>query len=283
MTEPQSPAPILVGTCNWSDHTDFYPPGMKPTDRLAFYARCFPLVEVDSTYYHLQPARNFERWATNTPPGFVFNVKAYRQLTWHDREQPPEEATFAAFGGALQPLRAAGKLCAVHFQFPPWFTARDENLEYIARARDHFPADRFAVEFRHRSWFTGEWTARTLEYLRAHDSAHVVVDAPQIGSGTVPVVMAVTDPALAIVRFHGRNRATWYKPAKTTGDRFDYLYTQQELAEWVPAVRTLAAQAAQVHLLLNNNHTDYAVRNARDLMQLLDLAPPTPEDLFAGG
>jgi len=198
---------ILVGTCNWSDHTDFYPPGMKPTDRLPFYSRYFPIVEVDSTFYHMQPARNFERWAKVTPPDFVFNVKAYRELTKHDREKEPEEATFRAFEQALEPLREAGKLRAVHFQFPPWFTAREENAEYISYARSYFPKDRFAVEFRHRSWFEGEQSERTLELLKRNDAAHVVVDAPQIGSGTVPAVLAVTDPALAIVRFHGRNRA----------------------------------------------------------------------------
>jgi uncharacterized protein YecE (DUF72 family) len=272
---------VLVGTCNWSDHTDFYPPGMKPTDRLPFYARYFPIVEIDSTFYHLQPARNFERWAMVTPPDFVFNVKAYRELTWHDREKQPEDSTFRAFDQALQPLRDAGKLKAVHFQFPPWFTAREENAEYIAHARSYFPKDRFAVEFRHKSWFTGEQTERTLELMKQNDAAHVIVDAPQIGSGTVPAVLAVTDPSLAIVRFHGRNRATWYRPAKTTGDRFDYLYSQQELAEWVPDIRKLGEQAQEVHLMLNNNHADYAVQNARDLMTLLELPHPTPDDLFA--
>ena len=83
-----------------------------------------------------------------------------------------------------------------------------------------------------------------------------MVDAPQVGSGTVPKVVAVTSPELSIVRFHGRNTATWYKKADTTGQRFDYLYTQAELAEWLPAVREAASQAREVHVLMNNNRAD---------------------------
>ena len=96
-----------------------------------------------------------------------------------------------------------------------------------------------------------------------------------MGTGTVPKVVAVTDPRLAIVRFHGRNAQTWYVKATTTAQRFDYLYSQEELAEWLPAIRdVLAPGAAEVHLLMNNNRANYAVRNALDLMELLGL--PTP-------
>jgi len=272
---------ILVGTCNWSDHTNFYPPGLKPGDRLGYYARHFPVVEVDSTFYRLQPAHYFARWAERTPPGFAFNVKAYRELTWHDREKEPEASTFEEFTRTLQPLRDAGKLRAVHFQFPPWYVCSPKNRDYILTARDFFPEDTFAVEFRHRSWLTPENREATLGLLRDNQLTYTVVDEPQIGSGSVPPVVAVTNPDLAIVRFHGRNRETWYKRGETSGDRFDYLYKQEELAEWLPAVRQMAAQAKEVHLLMNNNHADYAVRNARDILALLGQQPPLQEDLFS--
>lgn len=271
---PEHETRVLVGTCNWSDHESFYPRGLKPGDRLAFYADRFTIVEVDSTYYHLQPPTYFARWAARTPAGFVFNVKAFKELTWHDRDQAPRDSTFAAFAEALQPLRDADKLRAIHFQFPPWYVANQKNRDYLLLARDQFPKDLLAVEFRHRSWFTSENQEATLGFLREGGFAHVVVDAPQIGSGTVPSVVAVTSPRLSIVRFHGRNTQTWYKKAETTGDRFNYLYSQQELAEWLPAVRALASEAAEVHLLMNNNHADYAVRNAADMMRLLGQAAP---------
>jgi uncharacterized protein YecE (DUF72 family) len=105
---------------------------------------------------------------------------------------------------------------------------------------------------------------------------NVVCDEPQVGTGTVPAVLAVTDPRLAIVRFHGRNAKTWYMKAETTAQRFDYLYSRAELGEWVAPIRQqLEAEADEVHLLMNNNRSNYAVRNALDLMDLLEL--PMPE------
>src|SRR5690606_24765473 len=147
---------IRVGTCAWSDHENFSPRGLKAGDRLAYYAQHFNLVEVDATYYHLQPRRNFEKWARVTPPDFVFNVKAHRSMTLHDRPRPPEATlveTFALFREAVQPLQEAGKLRALHFQFPPWFTRSRESLDYLRWIRELLPEATIAIEFRHRSWF----------------------------------------------------------------------------------------------------------------------------------
>lgn len=260
---------IFVGTCNWSDHEDFYPKGLPAGDRLAYYARFFDLVEVDSTYYHLQPARNFDKWAGVTPDGFRFDVKAFKQLTKHDREVEPEAGTFEKFSAALQPLRDAGKLQAILFQFPPWFTAREDNEDYLRTLQDFFPGDLLAVEFRHRSWLTGEQRERTLQLLAELAYAFTMVDEPQLGSGTVPKVVAATSPLLSVARFHGRNAQTWYKKTKTTGERFNYLYQPEELAEWLPDIRSVAAQTQEVHVLMNNNASNYAVRNAQDFVQLL--------------
>jgi 2-polyprenyl-6-methoxyphenol hydroxylase-like FAD-dependent oxidoreductase len=105
--------------------------------------------------------------------------------------------------------------------------------------------------------------------LRAQGLALTVVDEPQLGSGSVPTVLSVTDPRLVIVRFHGRNSDKWYAKVKTTAERFDYLYNEDELRAWVPGVRQLAEQAAEVHLLFNNNAQDYAIQNARQLALLL--------------
>jgi uncharacterized protein YecE (DUF72 family) len=273
---------VLVGTSNWSDHQGFYPPGLKPAERIAYYARHFPVVSVDSTYYTLQPRRNFERWCERTPEGFVFDVKAYRELTQHDRDErgrveTPRAETFEKFSYSLEPMRECGKLRAVQFQFPPWFRHSDASFEYIATVREFFPDDLLAVEFRHRSWLEDESAERTLEFLRAHELAFVMVDEPQLGSGTVPPVVGVTNPDLAIVRFHGRNAETWYKKTASSTERFKYLYTQEELAEWLPAIERVRTEAKEVHLMLNNNYGNYAVRNAVDLMDLLGQSTPELE------
>lgn len=277
------PATIRYGTCAWADHEDFYPPKLPPAERLAYYARFFNLVEVDSTFYALQPQRNFAAWASRTPPEFVFNVKAYGAMTLHHRHPKPGEEdlleVFKRFAFSIEPLRAAGRLKALHFQFPPWFTCKPESLEHLQMCREFFGSDLVAVEFRHNSWFLPANHARTLGFLRRINAVHVVCDEPQIGSGTVPPVVAVTNQKLSIVRFHGRNAATWYIKAEKTADRFDYLYSREELKEWVgPVRRELAPAAEEVHLLMNNNRSNYAVRNALDLADLLELPVPTRDD-----
>jgi len=278
-------APVAVircGTCAWADHEEYYPRGLPAAERLAYYARHFPIVEVDSSFYHLQPPKWYESWAKKTPPGFVFNVKAYGAMTRHHREPRPGEENlrevFERFAASVRPLKEAGKLKALHFQFPPWFTCGPESKGWVRYCREFFADDIVAVEFRHRSWFLGERCQETLEFLREIQAVHVVCDEPQVGSGTVPAVVAVTDPRLAIVRFHGRNSQTWYLKAETTAQRFDYLYSREELGEWVPQIQeVLASEAEEVHLLMNNNRANYAVRNALDLMELLDLPVP-PRD-----
>ena len=280
-------APVLVGTSNWTDHARFYPPeldrGARRRERLSFYARYFPLVEIDTTFYGIPRPGVAEGWLERTPPGFLFNVKAYRSLTRHEREQgrprEPTEDEVRDFMAAIEPLRAAGRLVAVHYQFPPWFTNTPGAREVLLETRERHPDDTVAIEFRHRSWYDdGAWPD-TEELLRELEVAHVGVDAPQVGSGTAPPVLAVTTPRLALVRLHGRNRRTWYiRDAGSSGDRFDYLYSPEELAEWVPAIRAVADRGVPVHVLLNNNRSNYAVVNAFDIAALLDIPLPRPPE-----
>lgn len=268
---------ILVGTCSWSQHTDFYPPGLPKIQQISYYARQFPIVEVDSSFYALVAERNYALWAERTPPDFRFDVKPYRQLTWHDRATPPDDEIFSMFRQSLQPLRDAGKLSAVTFQFPPWFTYRPSNLDYLARCREGLPDDRLSVEFRHRSWLDHDRVSDLLELLSEYRLAFTVVDEPRLGSGSVPMVLAVTAPELAIVRFHGRNYQTWYHKGETSAARFDYLYSDDELRDWTPNAYELARDAEEVHLLFNNNRANYAVVNARSLTAILQEAAPDQE------
>ncbi|MBE3576153.1 MAG: DUF72 domain-containing protein [Limnochordales bacterium] len=266
---------IRVGTCAWADHANFYPEGLKPRERLPYYARQFNLVEVDSSYYALQPPRNFALWAQVTPPDFRFHVKAYRALTRHDRTPKPGEENLDEvahrFRSSLEPLVASGKLTALHFQFPPWFVRRAENLDYLVWVREQFASYLIAIEFRHRSWFaTPAVSKETLAFLRDLQFVHTIVDEPQTGSGSIPAVIAVTNPLLAIIRFHGRNRETWYaRGLATSGDRFKYLYSEEELRPWAEKAQELAGEAEAVHLLMNNNFGDYAIRNARQMLDLI--------------
>src|SRR5690242_6315473 len=274
-------AAIRVGTASWTDHEPFYPDeynkaSMK-SQRIAFYARYFSLVEVDSTFYHLQPARNFQMWAERTPDDFVFDVKAYGEMTWHHRDDngtpiTPSADTFASFDQMIQPMRDAGKLGALLFQFPPWFTFDYERLDYFSTMRELLPRDTIAVEFRHRSWVEGAHLDATRAALSDNRLAYCAVDEPQIGSGSVPPVVLITDPRFAMVRFHGRNRQMWYgKHLQSSRDRFDYLYSSAELAPWAERIAGIAKQLAggQVHVVTNNNAANYSIVNALELQELL--------------
>ncbi len=286
MSEGTPPGQILIGTCNWLDHEDFYPDelrGARQKERLTYYARYFPLVEVDSSFYGIPTPNTVAGWVARTPDAFRFNVKAYRSLTGHEREQgrpraptPEEERGFLE---ALRPLREAGRLGAIHYQFPPWFVKSQAARDELLRVRERHPDDIVAIEFRHRSWFDDTPGVRTEDFLAELDCTLVGVDAPQVGSGTVPPFLAVTSPRLALVRFHGRNRRTWYASVKTTGERFDYLYSPSELSEWVPAIRAAADRGVPVHVLMNNNRSNDAVVNGFDMGHLLGAGlarPPEP-------
>ncbi len=278
-------AEILVGTCNWADHKEFYPPelerGRRQREKLDYYAHFFPMVEIDTSFYGIPKPEVVDGWIGRTPEGFRFNIKAFRSLTRHERDngrpRPPTDEEVRDFLAALSPLRDSGRLGAVHYQFPPWFTNRPEARDVLLETRDRHPDDVVAIEFRHRSWFDdGAWPA-TEDLLRELDCVYVGVDAPQLGSGTAPPILAITSPKLCIARFHGRNRKTWYRPDGPTSDyRFNYLYSPRELEEWVPAIREVADRGTPVHVLLNNNRSNYAVVNAFDFGELLGVPLPKP-------
>ena len=298
---------VLVGTCSWADKSlvdcaCFYPPEAKtPEDRLRFYASRFPIVEIDSTYYGLPSERNAALWVERTPEDFTFDVKAFRLFTQHptppqalpkdvrealppagaekrnlyDRDLPDDvrDELWRRYAGALLPLDSAGKLGVVVFQFPPWFLPGRESKEYIVRARERLPQYRVAVEFRSGRWFAEPNRGRTLDFLRENDIPLVAVDSPQGFPSSVPPVDEATSQ-IALVRFHGRNAEMWARAGATVGERFDYLYSEDELREWVPRVRRLAEQAREVHLLMNNCVRDKAVVNAAQLNLMLNPLPP---------
>ncbi len=295
---------IRVGTCSWTDRTlldsrGFYPDDVHtPAERLRFYASRFSVVEVDATYYAPPSEHNARLWAQRTPPGFVFDVKAYGLLTHHpvtpgslpapvraelapsarEKERvylsavPPaaREQLWRLHEEALAPLAEAAKLGCVLFQFPPWFRRNRANTDYLRQLPDRLPYP-LAVEFRGGGWMDESARKDTLALLEDLELAYVVVDEPQGFRSSTPTVLACTAP-LVVVRFHGRNAATWERPGLSAAQRFDYLYSEAELREWVTPLRRLAAQAEALHALMNNCHGDQAVRNAAQLAALLAAA-----------
>jgi len=284
---------IEVGTASWTDKTllesGWYPPTADtPERRLAHYAKHFPLVEVDSTYYGPPAEQTTKLWADRTPDGFTFNIKAFSLLTGHPTkvsaiykdlrpetgkknvypgDLPPQayEEIWTRFLSALDPLVEAGKLGALLFQFPPWFGIRRSNKEYMLEVASRCKPLRPVFELRNASWFEGANRNETLDFLRAHRLPFVCVDMPQGYKSSIPPVVEATAD-LAVVRFHGHSDK-W--TSTDIHEKFGYHYSRDELAEWVPKLKQLAAETSQTHVLMNNCYSDYAQRNATTLIDLL--------------
>src|SRR4029079_17713884 len=171
-------------------------------------------------------------------------------------ERPSREfrgEVFRRFLEALEPLRSAGKLGGILFQFPSYVVYKDRSLEYLEWTRKQVGDDELLVEFRHSSWLDEEHRDDTLRFLESLGAANVIVDAPRIdgAKNLVPTVPALTSPT-AYVRFHGRNAGTWNKRGGGAAERFDYLYSEEELGEWVPVLRELSEHAEQAYAFFNN-------------------------------
>lgn len=297
---------FLVGTASWTDptlveSTDFYPPDAKTAeDRLRFYAAQFRTVEVDSGYYAIPSERNARLWHERTPPGFVFNVKAFAWLTQHPTDpvrlpnvikamlspdalkehrlgHPPAEAldmAFQMFSSALGPLRDAdpglgGTLGMVLFQFPPYFTCNSRNFDYLQTLPGRMPGTSIAVEFRHPSWVAEPGRRNeTMAFLRRHHLYYVSIDAPADKSIPPSFVEATGDQAY--VRFHGRSRETWFKRSATAAERFKYLYAERELAERAAELRSLSGRGVKrAFVIFNNCYRNFGILNATTMANML--------------
>ncbi|MBT3153206.1 DUF72 domain-containing protein [Streptomyces sp. CHD11] len=278
-------ADILVGACSWTDRqlvtSGWYPRGRRDAEgRLRHYASRLPVVEVDSGYYALPRRRNSELWVERTPEGFRFDVKAFSLLTGHPTrpealpadlrnravDGPLLDEVWGRFADAVGPLREAGRLGTVLFQFPPWLapgSAAERTLGECARRTAGWP---LAVEFRHPGWWRADRADDTRALLSALGATAVGVDMAQGLTASQPPLAPVTRPALAVVRFHGRSRA-WGRGSKE--DRFRHDYDVTELAAWVPRLRRAAERTDALHVLFNNCCADAAVRAAETMRELL--------------
>jgi uncharacterized protein YecE (DUF72 family) len=289
---------IRVGTCSWTEKTllksrEFYPKGVKTSEqRLRYYGDIFSTVEVDSAYYAIPEEKTTRLWAERTPERFIFHVKAYGGLTKHPikpatlpkdiRDSLSGEKTGKhiyiddstmldtlgeRFREALYPLSQANKLGVIVFQFPPWFQYKTMNLDYILRCKELMEGYKLAIEFRDGSWFMPKRFSAVLDFLRKHELTYITVDEPQTDNA-VPFEPNVTTNT-AYFRLHGRNAENWIKKGIETALRFAYLYSEEELKEFVPSIRTLDESAEEMFIMFNNCYGTFGIQNARMLRELL--------------
>jgi len=296
---------VKCGIAGWIDKSLigsglFYPKRARSSEeRLQHYSSQFPVVEVDSSYYGMPTRKNSDYWVARTPKTFTFDVKSFSLFTQHPtkfnalppeiREGVPKEqqgknlyleklppdvvdAAWDAFRDALEPLQAAGKLGAVFFQYPPWFFPTSKSLAYIEQCQERMYGFQVAVEFRKREWLDERHASGTVTFLRSRGIPYVAVDVPQGYSTSLPPLADATSDKLAVIRFHGRNHETWNLKGVPPSVRFQYLYSDEELSEWVPRIRELEERTAEVHAIMNNNYSNYSVQNAHQLERLLEEA-----------
>ena len=253
---------IYVGTsgfkfADWKH--EFYPAGLPEKSWLNYYATHFDCLEVNATYYRPVHPATFAQMAAKVPPGFQFTVKAYGSMT--HALGTDNEADFRQFVASLDPLLEAGKLGAVLAQFPNSFRPSPQTWDYLRRFRELLGELPVAVEFRHRDWVVED----TFHRLGELALAYCAVDEPQFSS--LPPPLAVATAGLGYVRFHGRNYQAWWQ-----GDskrRYDYLYSRQELEQWVPRIVRLDDETGKVFVFMNNCFQAQAAKNAADIRELL--------------
>lgn len=292
---------IQIGTCSWTEKTliqsgEFYPKSVKTAEgRLRHYTSYFDTVEVDSTYYAIPDKRNTYLWVDRTPENFIFHIKVYGALTGHgiDPKTLPKDIfnllpekdksekhvyvkesfllknIAERFREALTPLIKSQKLGVLVFQFPPWFQYKARNLDYMLTCKELMQGLPIAVEFRHGSWLEPDKLDSVLHFFRKYQLTYITADEPQYGNlATVPFLPnATTD--IAYFRFHGRNKDNWLKKGIETSLRYAYLYSDDELKEFIPSIQRINKRTKITYAMFNNCYGGFAIRDAITLKELL--------------
>jgi len=281
---------VRIGTSGWSYPSGkgrwnglFYPAtrskraGTDQFDELRFYADHFDTVEVNTTFYGQPRAEVTRAWAARTPPGFDFSLKLYQKFTHPKmfkeaalKSAPGSEGALLDllaqvtqsdiddFRAGIDPLASAGKLGALLAQFPPSFKDSAPARDYLALLLRAFAEYPVAVELRHRSW--SDAIGETLSLLNAFGAAWVQIDEPKfrfsIRQNYLPNVTG-----FYYMRLHGRNAAQWWRHDKSE-DRYNYLYTADELREFSETAGAARELVKKSYLYTNNHFSSKSVVNA---------------------
>jgi uncharacterized protein YecE (DUF72 family) len=280
---------IRIGTSGWNYPTGkgtwngvFYPARRSHGfDELAYYAEHFDTVEVNSTFYRMPEAAHASAWVRRTPPDFLFAVKLFQKFTHPDMFL---EKTGAAgwdlsradvdlFRAGIAPLADGGRLGAILIQFPPSFHRGDETREYLDWLLEVFAGYPIAVELRHRSW--SDAAAETTAALDRANATLAYIDEPKFDSSIRQTLTESSHAAFTYIRLHGRNAAQWWEH-DASEDRYDYLYSPEELQGFAAPVKRAAAKGRRVLLYFNNHFSAKSVANAAVLKH--DLGQIVPGD-----
>jgi uncharacterized protein YecE (DUF72 family) len=270
---------IRVGTAGWS-YKDwegiFYPSGMSRRKQhpLAVIARCFDVVEINTSFYgHIKPeiAKLWARIVSESNPAFLFTAKLHRSFTHSPLPameptsavsiRPNDEDEKLAREG-LEALAGTGKFGALLLQFPVSFKNTSLNREYLETLLRQFIEYPRVVEVRHSTWNNPE----TIAYFSERNVSFCNIDQPQLGRSLEPTTHVTS--SIAYVRLHGRNYDQWFE-AENCADRYNYLYKTSELGGWQERIENLSQRAKVTFVVANNHFEAKSGVNALQLKHML--------------
>lgn len=256
---------------DWRKHV--YPASVRREGMLPYYSQIYPAVEINSTYYGVpKPAVTYQM-TRKVPAGFEFVMKAPADVTHAAAASP---AIAAEFRECLAPMQDEGMLGCILAQYPNGFRHSPSNVGRLHELRELFADLPVVVELRNDSWVRDEVREATLNTLTALELGYCCVDEPKL-PGLMPPIALATSP-VGYIRFHGRNAEKWYKHQHAY-ERYDYLYTEQELASWVERIVSVQDETERTYVFFNNHYLGQSHTNAQQMAALLniDLGTIIPE------
>jgi uncharacterized protein YecE (DUF72 family) len=270
---------IRFGIAGWSyaDWKGIVYPQSKPRgfDELSYLAIYFDLIELNNTFYRIPESKMVESWTKRVGhnPNFRFTAKLFQDFT-HGKK-PINKQDVKAYLKSLQSLISADRLGCLLAQFPISFRNTPENQGRLEEIAEHFGKYSLVVEFRHRGWITEP----VLNWLEENEIGFCNVDEPMFRKMIKPSAH-VTGPT-SYVRFHGRNYGNWFAKEEKAGTatrdaRYDYLYSDEELDEWVPRIKEMGEKSTDVFVVGNNHFRGQAPAN---ILQLKSKVIEGPVDI----
>jgi uncharacterized protein YecE (DUF72 family) len=262
---------IRIGPAGWNykDWAGIVYPAKRPKgfSEPGYLAQFFDTLEINTSFYGPPRASSVRQWLEVVADNlrFKFSAKLYKAFT-HSRDATPEDERLMK--EAMDPLAANNRLGALLLQFPISFTQTKDNVAYLSRLRSTFQAYPLVLEVRHSSWND----ARVLELLEEWGIGICNIDQPLLGRALKPAAH-VTSRVVGYVRLHGRNYRNWFAGKASVAERYDYLYSVEELEPWADRVKTVAGQTRDTYGITNNHHLGKAVVNAVELISLLGDRP----------
>jgi uncharacterized protein YecE (DUF72 family) len=257
-----------IGTAGWSyeDWEGIVYPAQKGRGfhPLLFLANFINIVEINSTFYRPASPSLSASWLKKVEghPDFLFSVKLH-QLFSHLRKDYSQKDV-DEFKAGIELLSLRNRLAAILIQFPWSFANAPANTEYLERLFALFAGYPLALEVRHSTWETPGFFG----LLRENKVAFCNIDQPVFKNSIGPSEVS-TNPDFAYVRLHGRNYENWFRPEAGRDDRYDYLYTKDELEDWIGRIRNLGTKSGKVYVITNNHYRGQAMANALQIRNMV--------------